>query len=339
MNVLYTLEHDVSLGDSLTNFHQHLSPIKFKFPDCNIYAIIHPRTYNAGVHEILLNQGLIDFVFPFPISNIDDSCNFHYKQMLKSINFGYVIYNKHLSNLGIDKLVDTFPMGTHLETNDVRIGFQNLNQFLSIEAVDYPKIISESYTTNYIEKFLESCNLNGKKSIGLFTNSTRHFSNMTHIGVSKIIECASENGIFTYILGTKKSNLYNKNGIYWDSTTSKSYPNSRNLIGTGWNKTLAIMQKLDAIITPPTGAAMIPPILHKKVILLNGGDSPIMTDCLKSYTDNKFTYPIPCLCENYPCHDNFIKNETKYIDCKCKIPACLNGDLNIGVLNNVFKIL
>lgn len=339
MNILYTLEHDVSLGDSLTNFHAHLSAVKYKYPYSNIYAVIHPRTYNTGVHVILMNKGLIDFVLPFPISNIDDPLNYHYNEVLKNVNFEFVIHTQHSSEVGIEKIVNFFPASvTHLAANELKNGFQNLFQFLEVNMDDsYLKILQESYNTNYVDKFVnDMLSLStGMKSMGLFTNSTRPFANMTDEGVSRIIDCANDNNMFTYLLGTSKFNVYNPLIMNWEGTTNQIYGNSKNLIGTGWNKTLALMSKLDVIVTPPTGAAMIPATLHKNVILINGGDSTIMEDCMKVYAGKSLYTGIPCNCENYPCNTPELKNLERYMNCKSTVPKCLNQDLNIQALDSI----
>ena len=116
--ILYVWEHDVSLGDALTNFHAHLSIVKDRNPLSIIYVISHPRTYNTGVLNLLIDKGLIDFVYPFQISKLNDELNGHFKNLLINLNIDIIIHNKHTEYESVKLLQDEFKNSIHLQTND-----------------------------------------------------------------------------------------------------------------------------------------------------------------------------------------------------------------------------
>lgn len=339
--ILYVWEHDVSLGDSLTNFHAHLCVVKNKYPLSIIHAIVNPRTYNTGVTNLLINKGLIDFVYPFHINKIDNDINVSYKNLLLNINFDIVIHNKHSSVESTNLIKKIFDKQIHLQTSESNFKFEDLFEYFNISYGDeYLRILKECYHTNYVDLFVKSYldKSNNKKTMALFSGSTRPLANLGKDGINIITKLAEELKIHVFLVGTSMHNLYNNNGVNWEEIYKLDYLNSTNLIGNNWIKTTSLLNKLDIVVSGPTGASMITPLINKSQIVIMGGDSPIMEGCLNGYTLSKYTSIVKCECENYPCglHNKINSNVTKYNTCISNSnPICLNEELNLESIKNL----
>ena len=331
--ILYIWEHAVSFGDSLTNFHAHLSVVKNKYPLSIIYVIVNPLTYNTGVTNLLLTKGLIDFVYPFYINKINDGYNFYYKNLLIKNNIYIVIHNNGSSEESVNLIKNIFNDQIHLQTSECDFKLQNLFNYFNISyGNEYLSILKESYHADYVSLFVNSHleKTNNKKTIALFSGSTRPLANIAKEGVEIITKLANELNIYVFLVGTSIHNLYDTNGLNWEDIYSRDYQGSTNLIGNNWVKTVSILNKMDLIISGPTGASMMAPLINKNQIIVTGGDTSIMEGCLDSYTFLKYTTKLKCGCENYPCDVNAKKvNIDLYKKCfDDKHPLCLNENLN-----------
>jgi len=331
--ILYIWEHAVSFGDSLTNFHAHLSVVKNKYPLSIIYVIVNPLTYNTGVTNLLMNKGLIDFVYPFYINKINEGDNFYYKNLLLKNNIDIIIHNNGTSYDTINLVKSIFNNQIHLQTLECDFKLQNLFDYLNISpGNEYLSILKESYHDDYISLFVNSCleKTNNKKTIALFSGSTRPLANIAKEGVNIITKLANELNIHVFLVGTSVHNLYDINGLNWEDIYGQDYQGSTNLIGNNWVKTVSILNKMNLIISGPTGASMMAPLINKNQIIVIGGDTSIMEGCLDSYTFSKYTTKLKCRCENYPC-DVTVKKVNIDLYKKCfenKHPLCLNENLN-----------
>ena len=323
--ILYIWEHAVSFGDSLTNFHAHLSVVKNKYPLSIIYVIVNPLTYNTGVTNLLMNKGLIDFVYPFYINKINEGDNFYYKNLLLKNNIDIIIHNNGTSYDTINLVKSIFNNQIHLQTLELT---HNLLMLLP----EYLSILKGSYHDDYISLFVNSCleKTNNKKTIALFSGSTRPLANIAKEGVNIITKLANELNIHVFLVGTSVHNLYDINGLNWEDIYGQDYQGSTNLIGNNWVKTVSILNKMNLIISGPTGASMMAPLINKNQIIVIGGDTSIMEGCLDSYTFSKYTTKLKCRCENYPCDVTAKKvNIDLYKKCfENKHPLCLNENLN-----------
>lgn len=343
-NILYVWHHDVSLGDSLTNFHAHLCSLKHKHPNSIIHVIIHPRTYNTDVHTILTNKGIIDFVYPIELDRIENNVYRYFNHILKNINFDIVLHNVHTDPKMVGKFKTLFPNALHLETFNSKFGLTKLSDYTSVSenTKQFNTILKTSYNTNYIDKFISDVLSlsNDKKTVGLFVGSTRKLANVHSVGLSKIVNTINKFGYYAYLLGTKSFNPYaTGDGIDWRKIYQFNNENCYNLVGNNWIKTINLIQKLDCVISSPTGASMIPPLINKKQLLILGGDSPIMESCLTNYTNLKDTSFSRCNCVNYPCRITDGPKGTqngpnsdliKYNKCESESdPYCLNEDINL----------
>ena len=340
INILYVWQHDVSLGDSLTNFHSHLCIIKQKHPNSIIYTIVHPRTYNTSVVNVFLKKGLIDFVYPFYIKNINIDENYDYKCILERTKFELVIHNQHSEKDVVDITKKMYPNSLHLQTFESAYGLLNILEYCQINHTDFLKTIKDGYHIDYINEFVKNIlSISNKKKVCIFSGSTRPLANIGYEGLQKIINITSSLNFHNFLVGTSIFNLYDKHGQNWNSIYEKSYVNTTNLIGNNWYKTLEVMKKCDIIISGPTGAAMISPVINKKQILILGGDSPIMDDCINVYTNQQYTNKLPCKCVNYPCGLNNLKIDLiKYNKCfNEKHPICLNEEINVEDLTELLK--
>jgi hypothetical protein len=338
IKVLYVWQHDVSLGDSLTNFYSHLSLIKEKHPNSIIYAVVNPRTYNTSVTNIFLQKGLIDFVYPFYIKNIEE--NHAYKFILENTKFDLIIHNQHSEKDVLELTRKTFPTGLHLQTLESNFGLLNIFEYCQVNHNDFLKILKKSYHTDYISEFANrTLSVSDKKKVCIFSGSTRPLANVGYKGLQKIIDLTSSLNFHNFLVGTSTFNLYSKDGIDWNCIYENTYENTTNLIGNNWYKILEVMKKSDIIISGPTGAAMIPPLINKNQILILGGDSPIMEGCINGYTNQEYTSKLPCKCVNYPCDVNNSKTDNiKYNKCFVdKNPLCLNEEINVDDLSNILK--
>lgn len=346
INVLYIWTHDVSLGDSLTNFHRHISIIKYKNPNSIIHCIVNPRTYNTGVTNILLLKGLIDFVYPMEASYIHNQIYDSYKNVLININFDMLIFNELVPENTLSIFSEIFPKSLKLKTENCKLKlvsiFEYYNFILDEKSLN---IIKDSYNKNYVLEFVNNTIKlsDGKKTIGIFVGSTRKFANISQTGLKNIINAANELNIYTYLLGTSKFNLYNINGINWSNIFNNQYENNCNLIGNNWIKTLGLIDKLNGIVSGPIGAAMIPPLFDKNMIIIYGGDSSIMYGCLDWYTKMNNILSVECKCKNYPCDPNNINimpDLDKYSKCRNDgTPYCINDELDIEGLKEKLKLL
>lgn len=334
--ILYVWHHDVSLGDSITNFHSDLSLFKEQDENCIIYTIIHPRTYNTGVCNILLNKGLIDFVFPILL---DDIFNHNYTHYLKVFpKFDIVVHNRHNNEILVKKLISYFSNSVHIQTEESDFKLLSVFEYFNIKYSEFSTTLKKSYHRNYTDDIINFWlnKSNGKKTAAIFPCSTRELANINKIGIKNIVNALNEKNYHSYLVGTSAFNLYNENGVDWNSALECNYENCDNLIGNNWIKLSKLLKLVDIIISGPTGAAMIPPLFNKKCALILGGDSSIMEGCINSYT-NQETIKIPCNCINYPCDINQEKlDKTKYNVCfSKKHPICLNEDINIEKLKEI----
>lgn len=337
-NIIYVFEHDVSLGDSLTNFHAHLSLFKERLDRCRIFALLHPRTYNTHVHQLLLEKGLIDYVFPVIASNIESKEYSSYLNILRDIDI--VIYPKEniLDTVNIFKKI--FFKSTHLQCPESNFGLENIYTYLQVESDEYiSSVLKDSYRINNIHNTVDEIfNNSTSKKIGLFIGSTREYANVNEIGLNCILEGFSSEQYIFYLLGTSKFNIYDPdNGVSWNEIDNIEHDGLVNLIGYNWIYTSKFMSKLDVIISGPTGAAMIPPLYSHKTILLNGGDSPILEACLNGFTDKNNVYFLNSNCINFPCDPNIkIKDKIQFDTCReVKRPQCLNESLDIMKLKSL----
>jgi len=338
--ILYIWDHAVSFGDSLTNFHAHLSVVKNKYPFSIIYVIVNPLTYTTGVTNLLIDKGLIDFVYPFFINKINNDDSGYYKELLLKINVDIVIHNNGTSEETVNLVKSIFNNQIHLQTSECDFKLQNLFNYFNISyGNEYLSILKESYHTNYVSLFVNSylAKTNNKKTLALFSGSTRPLANIAKEGVDIITKLANELNIHVFLVGTSIHNLYDINGLNWEDIYSRDYQGSTNLIGNNWAKTVSILNKVDLIISGPTGASMMAPLINKHQIIITGGDSSIMEGCLDSYTFLKYTTKLKCSCENYPCDVNAKKTNIDLYK-KCfddKHPFCLNQNLNQESLRNL----
>ena len=342
--ILYIWEYDVSFGDSLTNFHENLSLVRNKLPLSIIYAVINPRTYNTGVTNLLLSKGLIDFVYPFNISKINEESNNSFKTLIKYLDVDIIIHNNYSSIKSVELIKEMFSNKIHLQTPNSNFGLNDLFKYFNINYGDeYLGILKKSYHSNYINQFVDTCieTSNNKKTIAIFSGSTRPLANVGKEGVTNIINLIDFLNMHTFLVGTSINNLYDINGVNWEEIYTNNYKSSTNIIGNNWTKTTALLDKVDIIISGPTGAAMISPLINKKQILILGGDSPIMKDCINEYTYNEYTLNLKCNCINYPCDINSVKkNKELYDTCfKEKNAKCLNENLNIIDLQTLLEQL
>lgn len=340
---LYVVEHDMSFGDSLTNFHSHISFIKDKYPFSIIYVIVHPRTFNTGVTNLLIDKGLIDFAFPLELGKINSDNNIFFKTHLLNLGVDYVVVNKHTSQESVNLFIQLFKNVEFLQTPESSFGIGDLFEYFKISFnEEYLKILKKSYHTDYVSQFTESCISvsNNKKTVALFSGSTRVLANLGKEGVRRISELTFKLNQHLFLVGTSKYNLYNVNeGVNWSEIYNCDYQTATNLIGNNWSKTISLLKRVDMIISGPTGAAMISPLINKKQILILGGDSPIMKDCINGYTYNEYTLNLKCNCVNYPCGINLVKtNKELYDTCFTQRNAkCLNENLNINDLQSLLE--
>lgn len=338
--ILYLWEFDVSLGDSLTNFHAHLSLVKDKYPLSIIYTVVNPRTYITGVTNLLLNKGLIDFVYPFYISKIKEESNVYYKNLVQNLDIDIIIHNNYSPIKSIEFIKEIFADKIHLQTSGSNYGLQDLFEYFNISYGDeYLKILKTCYHSNYVNQFVETCikTSNNKKTIAIFSGSTRPLANVGKEGVTNIVKLINSLDMHAFLVGTSINNLYDSNGVNWEIIYKNDYTGSTNIVGNNWIKINALLDKIDVVITGPTGAAMISPLINKKQIIILGGDSPIMEGCLNGYTLSEYTTKLNCTCENYPCALNINKKNQSLYD-KClneKNPQCLNENININDLKQL----
>jgi len=340
VNILYIWEHDVSLGDSLTNFHQHLSIVKEKYPRSLIHCIVHPRTYNTGVTNIFLMKGLIDFVYPSDLKN-SNTLDENYKNILINSDIDIVIHTPNNSEYTIKYFKNLLTKSIHLQTEQCNFNLISLFDYFGIKNNDqFLKAIKNSHNKNYITEFInETLSFSQKKTVGLFVGSTRPLANINEIGLNKILNLTNELNMFSYLLGTSKFNLYNINGVNWNDIFNKEYDSLCNLVGNNWFKTIELMKKLDIIICGPTGASMIPSMINIPMIIVYGGDSSIMHGCLNGHTNFENIFQLNCNCSNYPCDpNNKMQNIDKYNQCfKEKIPRCLNEEIDSYSLRKILE--
>ena len=338
VKILYIWEHDVSLGDTLTNFYSHLSLLKDKYKHSIVYAIIHPRTYNTNVSDILLKKGIVDYVYPLNISQIHNQVYFPYKNLLDNIDIDIILHNQHTSYETCELVKKWKPDCKFIQTQESNFGYESLFDHCNTDYSTFLRKLKESYHTNYIEKFVNDIISNSKK-LAIFFGSTRKLANISNIGVKKIINVANRLNYQPYLVGTTLFNVYDSTGVDWKSIYSEKYDGAINLIGNNWNKTLEFINTCDVVISGPTGAAMLSPLVNKNQILILGGDSPIMEGCISGYTDVKYTRLLPCKCENYPCDPHLDKkNLIKYTTCfETGNPVCLNEELNYEDLLDVLR--
>jgi hypothetical protein len=339
--ILYVWRHDVSLGDSLTNFHDQLSWIKKMHPRSVIYTIVHHRTYNTDVCSLLLNKGIIDFVYPIHVDNINSEEYKSFLYILQNVNFDVVIHNNHSTAECVSNIKSLFPRSLHIQSNFSNFGLTTYYDYVGTFDGD-PRngtVLRTSYSKNYVEDFINDViSLAGdKKTVAIFAGSTRKLANLHTVGLKKIIDTANECGFFPYLVGSKNFNPYNEFGINWKEIYNQEYENCCNLLGNNWIKTIEFLKKVNCVISSPTGASMIPPLIEKKMLLLNGGDTSIMSDCLHNYTNVKNVKLSVCDCINYPCGstDKTNPDTSKYNNCNSNSnPICLNEELDLESIKN-----
>jgi hypothetical protein len=339
VKILYVWEHDVSLGDSLTNFYSHLSILKEKHRDSIIYVIIHPRTYNTDVSNILLERGLIDFVFPIHINKVNDVIYDHYMSLLQNIKFDIILHNQHSQKSSCELINDIYPDALILQTMESDFGYLPLFEYCDLNHVEFLEKLRKVYHTDYTLDFVRRATSHAsfQKKVCIFSGSTRPLASISSEGINKIVEATSDLGYHNFLIGTSTFNIYTDSGVNWNVIYGHEYKNTTNLIGNNWNKTLKFINESDVVISGPTGAAMISPLINKKQILIVGGDSPIMEGCINGYTNGIDTLKCKCKCVNYPCdpHNTKIDIE-KYNGCLERNNAmCLNEELNIDELGRL----
>lgn len=343
LKILYIWEHDVSMGDSFTNFHIHLSAIRDKHPSAIIYSIVHPRTYNTGVTNIFLLRGLIDYVLPLQIQEIKSPLYSHYRKILKNIDV--VIHVNHSSLKSVNILRELYPSSIHLQTQESNFGLTSVEEYCNIYGNESDKLIKKSFHTDYVEQFkIDVISMaENKKMIGIFAGSSRPLANLGCDGIQKIMEIARKHNIYTYLIGTSTFNIYDVNniGVKWEGISNIDVDDSCNLVGNNWFKTISVMKNLDLIISGPTGASLISPIINMKSIVILGGDTTIMDGCLNIFTDRSYTSNINCKCVNYPCELLLEKQDIdKYNGCYSNGYAeCLNNGINIDDIELKLKEL
>jgi hypothetical protein len=336
--ILYIFGTDGSLGDSLTNFHADLCVLKEKFPRSVIHTIVHPRTYNTGVTELLLNKGIVDFVYPINLTKESlNQCELYISTLL-NINFQVVLHNGHNTQESVDFFMNIFTESVHIQNQLNMFDMKTIHEYFNVTEVEFLEILKKSYRKHYItdiHDFIDHHYIN-TKLCGLFFGSTRELANVSSIGIIKIINMLRENEIIPVLYGSREYNVYDPNNKNWDKLYNLEYKNSLNMIGLGWHKTISLLHKMDFIICGPTGAAMIPPLFNLKMLLIKGGDSKIMEDCIRSYSGFNNIKMINCLCENYPCgYSTSHINQIKYEKCNAtRHPYCLNEEINIDDIKN-----
>jgi hypothetical protein len=342
--ILYVWRHDVSLGDSLTNFHDQLSWIKKIHPRSVIYTIVHHRTYNTDVCSLLLNKGIIDFVYPIHVDNINSEEYKSFLYILQNVNFDVVIHNNHSTVECVNNIKSLFPRSLHIQSNFSNFGLTTYYDYVGTFDGDlkYTAVLHDSYSKNYVDYFVnDAISLsNGKKTVAIFAGSTRKLANLHNAGLKKLINAVNECGFFPYLIGSKNFNPYNENGINWNEIYTDEYENCCNLLGNNWIKSIEFLKKVNCVISSPTGAAMIPPLIEKNMILILGGDSPIMESCLRGFTNFKNISLVDCKCVNYPCGINVKVNPnlSKYDLCNSNSnPVCLNEELNLESVKNLLN--
>lgn len=337
--ILYVWRHDVSLGDSLTNFHNELCWIKEKHPRSVIYIIIHHKTHNTDVCTLLLYKGLIDFVYPIHVDNINSSEYLDFLYVLKSVNFDIVIHNYHSTTESVETIKSLFPKSLHIQSHRSNFGLMDYYDYVGTFDGDpkFCKILRESYSKNYIDFFVKDAIslTKGKKSVVIFSGSTRPLANIHKVGLKKIIDVVNECGYFSYLVGSKNFNPYNMHGVNWSEIYNVDYGDCCNLLGNNWIKNIEFLKKVNTVISSPTGASMIPPLIEKNMLVILGGDSPIMESCLRIYTNlNNVTFS-KCDCINYPCglYNKINADEQKFNLCKLTSnPICINEDINLDYI-------
>jgi hypothetical protein len=248
-------------------------------------------------------------------------------------NIDIVIHNNGSSEESVNLIKNIFSDQIHLQTSECDFKLRNLFNYFNISyGNEYLSILKESYHADYVSLFVNSHleKTNNEKTIALFSGSTRPLANIAKEGVEIITKLANELNIYVFLVGTSIHNLYDTNGLNWEDIYSRDYQGSTNLIGNNWVKTVSILNKMDLIISGPTGASMMAPLINKNQIIVTGGDTSIMEGCLDIYTFLKYTTKLKCGCENYPCDINAKKvNFDLYKKCFAdKHPLCLNENLN-----------
>jgi len=342
--ILYVWHHDVSLGDSLTNFHVQLCWIKKIHPRSVIYTIVHHRTYNTDVCSLLLNKGIIDFVFPINLDNINSNDYGDFRYILQNVNFDIVIHNNHSPVECVDNIKFLFPQSLHIQSNNSNFGLTKYHDYVSSFDGDSNSsiVLQDSYSKNYVDYFVnDAISLsNSKKTVAIFAGSTRKLANLHNIGLKKLINTVNDCGFFSYLIGSKNFNPYSENGINWKEIYNEEYENCCNLLGNNWIKNMEFLKKVNCVISSPTGASMIPPLIEKNMILILGGDSPIMENCVRNFTNFKNISLVDCKCVNYPCGINVKANPnlSKYDLCNSNSnPVCLNEELNLESIKNLLN--
>jgi len=335
--ILYILQFDTTLGDTLTNVHSDLFLIKKKYPRSVIYTIVHPRTFNTDVCNLLLNKGIVDFVYPLILESVHLEVYQNYINIFNKINFEIILYNRHCTSTCVEYFKSLFSKSFHLQTQHSNFGLrtchEHFNELLCMDS------LKKSYRKNYVYEFVEDLLKlsNGKKTVAIFVGSTRPLANLHNIGLQKIINIVNEIGLFPYLMGSKTFNPYNENGVNWNEIYEIDYKECCNLMGINWIKSIELLKTVNCVISSPTGASMIPPLIGKNMLLINGGDSPIMEGCLNAYTDCKNIEFMKCNCVNYPCglHNKKNIDIKKYNFCLSEnSPTCLNEELNITDIKN-----
>jgi len=272
---------------------------------------------------------------------INEDSNYDFRNLIQNLDIDIIIHNNYSEIKCVELIKEMFVNKIHLQTSGCNYGLDDLFQYFNINyGNEYLSILKQCYHSNYIDEFVKKCieTSNNKKTIAIFSGSTRPFANIGKEGVTNIVKLINSLNMHAFLVGTSINNLYDtNNGVNWEKIYKNDYEGSTNIIGNNWIKIITLLNRVDMVITGPTGAAMIPPLINKKQIIILGGDSPIMEGCLDGYTLPEYTTKLKCMCENYPCESTInIKNQSLYDTCfNEKNPQCLNKNININDLKQL----
>ncbi len=354
--ILFVCTLNSSLGDTVLNAYTWVGKLKNLHPRSIVHGLLNCQSYtNAG--HILVRKGLFDYIYPANLMGTTiETMDSFLLRTLKLTKYDIVLFSPWDKIETHDSLKTMFPDAIFLWTNRVesfgttediidyqtRVGGFNVHHFNG-------NVLPSLYHQNLNRIFVNDCleiarNKSYEKTVCLFGASSRALANVSYVGMQKVVEICNKNGFFCFVCGTHSYNVYTptSNGVDWKVVYERDYGDgSCNVDGTGWEKTISLMEATTATITGPTGAVMIPPLFGVKLIWLSGGDSRIMEGCLHSFTNRENMNRIPCSCPFHPCGPNTVShNEEKAKKCaELRMPLCLNDELNTEELDKVLKTI